>query len=150
MVEHVGVTWPVQQSFSRMLGPWLAASHPCRHPISARCRFTWSSHRVRCAPLRLIPNWRSLSNTFLVRHPHEMPQPLYPASLCYRQDARFAVQLSKLVVQPSPLRSMLQHRQRWSRGCVAQTCPERLHPPLGWSRTCCRKGSRGRINVRCM
>ena len=45
-----------------------AASHPCRHAISARSRFTWSSHRVRCAPLRLMPNWGSLSNTFLVGH----------------------------------------------------------------------------------
>ena len=45
-----------------------AASHPCRYPISVRSRFIWSSHRVRCAPLRLMPNWGSLSNTFLVGH----------------------------------------------------------------------------------
>ena len=38
-----------------------------------------------------------------------MPQPSYPVSLRYRQDARFAVQLSKLVVHPSPPRSMLEH-----------------------------------------
>ena len=44
------------------------ASHPCRHPISDRSLFTWSSHPVRCAPLRPMPNWGSLSNTFLVGH----------------------------------------------------------------------------------
>ena len=45
-----------------------AVSHPCRHPISVRSRFTWSSHQVRCAPTRLMPNWGSLSNTFLLEH----------------------------------------------------------------------------------
>ena len=44
----------------------------------------------------------------LVRHPHDMPQPSYPTSPRHRQDARFAVQLSKLV-HPSPPRSMLEH-----------------------------------------
>ena len=37
----------------------VAASHPCRHPISDRSRCTWSSHRVRCTPLHLMPNWES-------------------------------------------------------------------------------------------
>ena len=83
------------------------------NPISDRFHFTWSSHRVRCTALRLMPNWGSLWNTFLkgiwVRHPHDMLQPSYPASLRHRQDARFAVQFSKLVVHPSPPRSMLEH-----------------------------------------
>uniref|UniRef100_A0A0E4G8C4 Uncharacterized protein n=1 Tax=Anopheles gambiae TaxID=7165 RepID=A0A0E4G8C4_ANOGA len=73
-----------------------------------------------------------------------MPQPSYPASLRHRQDTRFAVQLSKLVVQSSSPHSMLaSHRQRWSGGCVAQTRPERLHSPLGWSKTRVHRGPPG-------
>ena len=73
-----------------------------------------------------------------------MPQPSYPANLRHRQDARFAVQLSKLVVHPSPPRSMLEHTtQRWSGGHVAQTRPERLHPLLEWSRIRVRRGPPG-------
>ena len=34
---------------------------------------------------------------------------MYPASFRHRQDARFAVQLSKLEVHPSPPRPMLEH-----------------------------------------
>ena len=65
-IEHVDVTWStiILQDVRSLA----AACHPCRHPISDRSRFTWSSHRVRCAPLRLMPNWGSLSNTFLVGH----------------------------------------------------------------------------------
>ena len=63
-----------------------------------------------------------------------MPQPSYP-SLCHRQDARSAIQFSKLVVHPSPPRSMLEH--------TVQTRPDRLHPPLGWPRTLVRRGPAG-------
>ena len=44
-----------------------AAFRPCRHPISDKSR-TRSSHRVRCTPLRLMPNWGSQSNNFLKAH----------------------------------------------------------------------------------
>ena len=79
------MTWPGQQSFSRMLGLWL---QPCRHPISD------SSDGL-------------LSNTFW--EGHESGILITCLSYRYRQDARFAVQLSKLVVHPSPPNSMLQH-----------------------------------------
>ena len=50
---------------ARSLG---VVSQSCRRLISNRFFFTWSSHRGRCAPLRLMPNWGSLSNTLFGGH----------------------------------------------------------------------------------
>ena len=67
-------SWPARSDMARSTiilqhaRSLTAVSHPCRHPISVKSRFTWCSHRVRCALLRFMPNWRSLSNTFLVGH----------------------------------------------------------------------------------
>ena len=105
-----------------------AASHPCRHPISDRSRFTWSSHRVCCAPLRHMPKWGSLSNTFLVGHesgilmtcPAIVSCQPSPSSGC---SVRRTAQQARGLSFSSTLHART-HRQRWSGGCVAQTCPD--------------------------
>ena len=98
------------QQFSRMLGPWL------QPPIHADTRSPSSLASpgpaiefavLPCAELGIAVE--HLLGGAWVGHPHDMPQPSYPASFRHRQDARSAVQLSKLVVHPSPLHSMLEH-----------------------------------------
>ena len=85
----------------------------------------------------LMPNWGSLSNTFLVGHEYGILMTC--PSLRHRHDARYTVQLSKLVVHPSPPRSMLEH--------IAKDSPEdallKHGASLGWSRIRVRRGPPG-------
>uniref|UniRef100_A0A0E3W284 Uncharacterized protein n=1 Tax=Anopheles gambiae TaxID=7165 RepID=A0A0E3W284_ANOGA len=95
-----------------MLGPWLqppihvdtrsptgvASPDPAIEFAVLPCALYRTKDRCR------TPSWWGISSASSC-----MPQPSYPASLRHRQDARFAVQFSNLVVHPCPPRSMLEH-----------------------------------------
>ena len=124
-IEHVGVTWPGQQSFFRELGPWL------QPPIHVDTR----SPTVIASPDPAIE--LSVLPCVLCRTGDRYRTPSsWATSLRHRQDVRFAVQHSKLMVHPSPPRSMLEHTAKdGPEDASLKHFRERLHPPLGWSRT---------------
>ena len=103
-IDHVGVTCPGQQSFFRMLDPWL---QPPIHVVTRSTTGLASPNRVRCASLRLMPNWGSLSNTFLVGHESGILMTC-PSHRILRAFSTVRM-LGSLVVHPSPPLYMLLH-----------------------------------------
>ena len=107
-----------------------AAFHPCRYlwspTVLASPDQAIEFAVVPCALCRTgdrcrTPSWWGMRLGHAI-----MPQPSYPVA-SIAQQARGSSFFSTLNARTQ--------RQRWSGGCVAQTRPERLHPPLGWSRT---------------
>ena len=87
-------------------------------------------HRDRFAPLRLMPNWRSLSNTLLLGYESGilLTCPSHRILLAFA-----TVRMLRSSYSSAPATC--------SGGCVAQTRSEHLQPPLAWSKSRVRRGS---------